>query len=78
MHQIEKWANAIANNLPSHSDNYEEASKAIVEPTGLSIEDEDAYIEFMENDTDNWANWIKCNFGEDWGKIATKINEEGY
>jgi hypothetical protein len=26
----------------------------------------------------NWSNWIKGNFGDDWGKVAEIVEEYGY
>ena len=55
-----------------------EAARCIVEPM---IENEivnNEYVDFQENDKQNWANFIRHNFGEIWGKIADIINENGY
>lgn len=64
-------------NSSEHEDFYTVAA-AVVEPY---IEDEQAceeYFEYMENNADNWAQWIKQTFGDEWGAIAKVVAEEGY
>jgi len=66
------------NSKPSiQEDNYRKATKAIVEPE-LGDEDSDAYGEFIEEDTVNWAGFIRRVLGEEWGKIADKVLDIGY
>jgi len=65
-------ADALADELPGEL--FYEAAVCIVEPEGVC----DEYVEFVEDDTDNWAQWITTVLGEDWGKVAKKVAEEGY
>lgn len=50
----------------------------IVEP---GIENEEAaaeYIDFIDNNTENWQYWTEQLFGNDWGMIAKVVAEYGY
>jgi hypothetical protein len=85
---ITEVADAIVECLHYTSPDDGLAKMAIVEPNAfmneigkrnvLSEEAEVWYIEFQENDTQNWSQWIKTHFGEEWGLIAENVAEEGY
>jgi hypothetical protein len=53
-------------------------ASAIVEPLIDNEEAEDEYFDFLENNSENWYQWIRQTFGEDWGKVAKVVAEEGY
>jgi len=87
---VESWARSIDNAIQRVSasedeiiaateseeagDAYYQAAEAIVEPMDI---DED-YYEWMDNDVENWANWIANTYGEPWGTVAKRVAEEGY
>lgn len=83
---VEKWANQVQksiNNAGEFPDlnNGAVSMIAICEPWyGLpsGLEEADLYYEFMENNPENWVNFIKNNFGDDWGLVAEIVNQEGY
>jgi hypothetical protein len=51
-------------------DAFYRVASCIVEPIIHNEDALEAYADFMENDMSNWSNWIKGNFGDDWGKVA--------
>jgi hypothetical protein len=80
---VEKWANQVEKSISNagSTDNITMAMIAICEPwyglpTGL--EEAELYCEFMENNPENWVNFITNNFGDEWGLVAQVVNQEGY
>ena len=72
--------NEMLNGSASESD-YEafyEVAQYVVEPVINNEDAADAYREFMDNDSDNWQNWIDQNFGSEWGFIVKVVAEQGY
>lgn len=58
---------------------FEELSEAIVEPGLFANEEASEYYEaFIEEDTDNWVQYITSLLGDGWGKIAKLVAENGY
>ena len=61
------------------NDEYGRAAFYIVEPK-MNEEDEKVFIWTMENDIQNWVNWVNQCSGEDpnWIKLANLVAENGY
>jgi len=88
---VENVANALANSAGNcnvnladaldgaddFTDTYNAAAEAIVEPI-MSDKDNEAYGEWMENDPENWAGFVRSICGDEWYEIALKVNENGY
>ncbi len=55
-----------------------EVAGAIVEPVIRDSEAADAYMAFMDNDSENWQSWSTQTFGDDWGFIVKVVAEYGY
>lgn len=86
---IEDWAIQISKNISDitptfANDGYPNEAELIVEPwTTEPINDKQRftrteYYKFAEEDSENWAQWIRETFGNDWGTVADTINIEGY
>ena len=60
------------------NEDYNNATKAIVELEGLSKEDEDFYSGWIEDDPGNWSFFIFDILGKEWKKIADLVVENGY
>lgn len=90
---IRVWESAIERSLPSidldnghkydedepwNDSRYNDLSSAIVEPDIDSDEALEAYCEFMENEPDKWAAWIRKTFGKELGQVAKIVNIVGY
>jgi hypothetical protein len=54
-----------------------EAGAAIVETT-MPSELKEVYGNWIDADVHRWANWIRGQFGEQWGDIADVIADEGW
>lgn len=83
MTNIEKWIKQLTESTDRAAKNDVcNALCAIAEPWfGVdcsTLPECRAYWEFMDTDPDNWAMFIKDNFGTAWGDIAVIIIEEGY
>lgn len=64
-------------------DDYEDYSQlavVIVEPTFTENQSviQEEYAEYIENNTDNWAAWVRQTFGNALGNLADAVNEYGY
>jgi len=87
MNNVEIYAQAIADSIAGSSaqgvtswddPEFGRVACKIVEPVIGNAEASEEYFEYMETDADNWANWIAQTFGEDWGRVARVVAEEGY
>ena len=86
------WADAISKSISGlnpptdineyrecvHDDPVSKCLQGIMEPESMTESDTDSYYEFVENNMENWSNWIRSNFGTEWGLAANYIVEEGY
>ena len=60
------------------NEDYNNASRAIVEPKGLSQEDEDFYVGWMIDEPEEWSQFILTTLGTDWKRIADLVSVNGY
>ena len=88
MDNIEKWADAIVCSINKVADPesveldgsnaFCPVAIAIVEPVINDAVASEEYANFMEEDRDNWAQWIQSSFGPGWGAVARYVAENGY
>lgn len=88
MNNVEIWANAIQQSInegpspegvdSSEHEQFYPVAEVIVEPLMHDEQAQFEYGNFLEGNSENWANWIRQTFGGEWGRIAQIVAEEGY
>ena len=80
LHQAVNAGNEMLNGTATEDDynRFYKVASAIVEPMIDDSEAADEYMDFMDNNSENWQSWVTQTFGEDWGFIVKVVAEQGY
>lgn len=75
---VKSAVSALNSSNPYSNAIFSKALTALVEPRFSDRNVESSYQDFMDNNSNNWVGMITSNFGNDWGKLAKYVSENGY